>query len=143
MFWEIKKSDVLLKYIKSESITVLALNKFQSFKLAALGISIEKIQVFPNYLDFEPKDHVELGEALLGMDFETAAKISGARFATLSGQVARLQRALTQFMLDVHGQEHGYTETYVPYLVNADSLRGTGQLPKFSEDLFAIDRRFL
>jgi seryl-tRNA synthetase len=89
--------------------------------------------------DFEPKDHVELGEALLGMDFETAAKISGARFATLSGQVARLQRALTQFMLDVHGQEHGYTETYVPYLVNADSLRGTGQLPKFSEDLFAIE----
>ena len=89
--------------------------------------------------DFEVKDHVDLGALLNGMDFETAAKISGARFVTLSGQLARLQRALTQFMLDVHTEEHGYTETYVPYLVNADSLRGTGQLPKFEADLFAVD----
>ena len=87
--------------------------------------------------DFEAKDHVDLGENL-GMDFETAAKMSGARFVTLQGPLAKLQRALTQFMLDTHTEEHGYTETYVPYLVNADSLQGTGQLPKFADDLFAI-----
>jgi len=92
----------------------------------------------PKKYDFEVKDHVELGENLNGMDFETAAKISQARFVTLSGPLAKLQRALTQFMLDQHTEENGYTETYVPYLVNSDSLRGTGQLPKFSEDLFAI-----
>ncbi len=93
----------------------------------------------PKTFDFEPKDHVDLGESLSGgMDFETAAKISQARFVTLQGPLAKLHRALTQFMLDMHTQEHGYTETYVPYLVNSDSLRGTGQLPKFAEDLFAI-----
>jgi seryl-tRNA synthetase len=92
----------------------------------------------PKSFDFEPKDHVDLGEALSGMDFEVAAKISQARFVSLSGPLAKLQRALTQFMLDMHTEQHGYTETYVPYLVNSDSLRGTGQLPKFSEDLFAI-----
>jgi seryl-tRNA synthetase len=73
------------------------------------------------------------------MDFETAAKISAARFVTLKGPLARLQRALTQFMLDMHSEQHGYTETYVPYLVNADSLQGTGQLPKFEADLFKVD----
>ena len=88
--------------------------------------------------DFEAKDHVDLGESL-GMDFETAAKISSARFVTLLGPLAKLQRALTQFMLDMHTEQHGYTETYVPYLVNADSLHGTGQLPKFADDLFAVD----
>ena len=93
----------------------------------------------PRQFDFEPKDHVDLGAGLQQMDFETAAKISGARFVTLTGQLARLQRALIQFMLDTHITDHGYTETYVPYLVNADSLRGTGQLPKFAEDLFAVD----
>ena len=92
----------------------------------------------PKTFDFEPKDHVDLGESLSGMDFETAAKISQARFVTLHGPLAKLHRALTQFMLDMHTETHGYTETYVPYLVNSDSLRGTGQLPKFSEDLFAI-----
>ena len=93
----------------------------------------------PRQFDFEPKDHVDLGASLNGMDFETAAKISAARFVTLSGPLAKLQRALTQFMLDTHSEQHGYTETYVPYLVNADSLRGTGQLPKFEEDLFKVD----
>lgn len=93
----------------------------------------------PRQFDFEPKDHVDLGARLNGMDFETAAKISAARFVTLSGPLAKLQRALTQFMLDTHSEQHGYTETYVPYLVNADSLRGTGQLPKFEEDLFKVD----
>jgi len=93
----------------------------------------------PKAFTFTPKDHVDLGTALQQMDFETAAKLSGARFVTLTGKLARLQRALTQFMLDLHSDQHGYTETYVPYLVNADSLRGTGQLPKFAEDLFAVD----
>jgi seryl-tRNA synthetase len=93
----------------------------------------------PKAFGFEPKDHVALGENLDGMDFETAAKISQARFVTLKGPLAKLQRALTQFMLDQHTEQHGYTETYVPYLVNADSLRGTGQLPKFADDLFAVD----
>lgn len=93
----------------------------------------------PKAFAFTPKDHVDLGTALQQMDFETAAKLSGARFVTLTGKLARLQRALTQFMLDLHSDQHGYTETYVPYLVNADSLRGTGQLPKFAEDLFAVD----
>jgi seryl-tRNA synthetase len=93
----------------------------------------------PTSFDFEPKDHVDLGAQLGGMDFETASKISQARFVTLKGPLAKLQRALTQFMLDMHTEEHGYTETYVPYLVNADSLRGTGQLPKFEADLFATN----
>jgi len=88
--------------------------------------------------DFEPVDHVELGEQLAQLDFEVAAKISGARFTVMKGPLARLQRALTQFMLDTHTQDHGYTEVYVPYLVNSDSLHGTGQLPKFGEDLFAM-----
>lgn len=92
----------------------------------------------PAELDFEPKDHVDLGELSGGLDFGTAAKITGARFAVLRGGIARLHRALTQFMLDTHTAEHGYQETYVPYLVNADSLRGTGQLPKFEEDLFKV-----
>jgi seryl-tRNA synthetase len=92
----------------------------------------------PPVFDFEPRDHVDLGAAGGLMDFETAAKISGSRFALLRGPVARLHRALIQFMLDLHTGEHGYQEVYVPYLVNADSLRGTGQLPKFEEDLFKV-----
>ena len=88
--------------------------------------------------DFEPKDHVDLGTTLGYMDFNTAAKIAGARFVTLTGPLARLQRALTQFMLDTHTSEHGYQETYVPFLVNADCLQGTGQLPKFEKDLFKL-----
>ena len=90
----------------------------------------------PHPLEFEPVDHVELGERLGLLDFQRAARISGARFSVIQGTLARLHRALIQFMLDTHTREHGYTEVYVPYLVNADSLRGTGQLPKFEEDLF-------
>ena len=89
----------------------------------------------PGQYDFEVKDHVDLGEAH-GLDFETAAKISGARFSVMTGKIARLHRALTQFMLDQHVENNGYTEAYVPYLVNAESLTGTGQLPKFEADLF-------
>jgi seryl-tRNA synthetase len=91
----------------------------------------------PPVFDFEVKDHVDLGAALAGMEFDAAVKLSGSRFAVLRGPLARLHRALIQFMLDTHTGEHGYQECYVPYLVNADSLRGTGQLPKFEEDLFA------
>ncbi len=91
----------------------------------------------PRQFDFEPKDHVELGQALGELDAETAAKLSGSRFTVLRGDIARLHRALAQFMLDLHVEEHGYVETNVPVLVNADSMRGTGQLPKFEEDLFA------
>jgi len=93
----------------------------------------------PRQFEFEAKDHVDLGEQLGLLDFDTASKITGSRFAVMNGQLARLHRALIQFMLDLHTSEHGYTETYVPYMVNADSLRGTGQLPKFEEDLFKLD----
>ena len=88
--------------------------------------------------DFEVKDHVDLGAINQGMDFEVAAKITSARFVALKGSIARLQRAITQFMLDLHTDEHGYSETYVPYIVNAESLYGTGQLPKFADDLFKV-----
>ena len=93
----------------------------------------------PETLGFAAKDHVDLGEPL-GLDFETGVLLSGSRFAVMKGQLARLHRALAQFMLDVQTQEHGYTECYTPYIVNADSLRGTGQLPKFEEDLFAAKK---
>lgn len=93
----------------------------------------------PRPFDFDIKDHVSIGEGLGLLDFETAAKLSGARFSLMKGGLARLHRALAQFMLDTHTQEHGYIETYVPYLVNRESLRGTGQLPKFEQDLFAVN----
>ena len=91
----------------------------------------------PTVFGFEVKDHVDLGDAVGGTDFDAAVKLSGSRFAVMRGPLARLHRALTQYMLDTHTGEHGYLECYVPYLVNADSLRGTGQLPKFEEELFA------
>ena len=92
----------------------------------------------PPGFDFEPKDHVDLGEHLGQLDFETAAKLTGSRFSVMQGPLARLHRALIQFMLDTHTRDHGYREVYVPYMVNADSLRGTGQLPKFEDDLFKL-----
>jgi seryl-tRNA synthetase len=91
----------------------------------------------PRHFDFAVRDHVELG-APLGLDFDAAAKLAGARFAVMRGPVARLHRALAQFMLDLHTREHGYTECYTPYIVNAETLTGTGQLPKFEQDLFAV-----
>ncbi len=93
----------------------------------------------PRTFDFEVKDHVDIGMPL-GLDFETAAKESGSRFCFMRGQVARLHRALAQFMLDTHTSEHGYTECYTPYIVSAETMRGTGQLPKFEEDLFAAKK---
>jgi seryl-tRNA synthetase len=93
----------------------------------------------PAELSFTPKDHADLGEALGQLDFELAGKITGSRFSVMQGGLARLQRALTQFMLDTHTQIHGYTEVYVPFIVNSDSLYGTGQLPKFAEDSFKLE----
>ena len=92
----------------------------------------------PRRFDFKVRDHVDIGERLGGLDFAAAARISGARFVVMRSQVARLHRALTQFMLDLHTREHGYTEVYVPYLVRPEALIGTGQLPKFEQDLFAV-----
>lgn len=92
----------------------------------------------PTAFDFEPKDHIELGEARGWLDFEAAAQLSGARFVVLKGPLARLHRALIQFMLNLHVGDHGYEEVYVPFLVGKDALYGTGQLPKFEEDLFAV-----
>lgn len=94
----------------------------------------------PPTFDFAPRDHVELGEGLGGLDFAAGVKIAGSRFTLMKGEVARLHRALAQFMLDVHTTEHGYTEIYAPYLVNPDSMFGTGQLPKFEDDLFRVER---
>jgi seryl-tRNA synthetase len=92
----------------------------------------------PRQFDFEAKDHVDVGDTLGNLDFDTAAKITGSRFAVMRGDLARMHRALIQLMLDTHGREHGYQEVYVPYMVNAESLRGTGQLPKFEADLFKL-----
>ena len=92
----------------------------------------------PKSFTFKPRDHIEVGERLGGLDFEAAARISGARFVVMKSQVARLHRALAQFMLDLHTSEHGYTEVYAPYLVQKQALLGTGQLPKFEQDLFAV-----
>src|SRR5439155_16890473 len=92
----------------------------------------------PRSFSFAPRDHVELGERLRGLDFEAAARLSGARFVLMHGQVARLHRALAQLMLDLHTREHGYTEVHTPYLVHGRTLTGTGQLPKLEQDLFAV-----
>jgi len=108
-------------------------------KSEADNVEVRKVGT-PTKFDFEVQDHVSIGEGLGGLDFETATKIAGARFSLLKGPLARMHRALAQFMLDTHTDKHGYTETYVPYLVNAESMRGTGQLPKFEEDLFRVPR---
>ena len=104
----------------------------------AANVEVRKIGA-PRVFDFDVKDHVDIGAAL-GLDFDVATKLTGSRFAVMKGGIARLHRALAQFMLDTHTTEHGYTECYTPYMVNADSLRGTGQLPKFEADLFAAKK---
>lgn len=101
------------------------------------NVEVRRVGV-PRQFDFAAQDHSNLGEALGLLDFEVAAKITGSRFSVLKGELARLQRALAQFMLDLHTTQHGYTEVYVPFMVNAESLYGTGQLPKFEEDLFKL-----
>ena len=102
------------------------------------NVEVRKVGT-PRTFDFDIKDHVDLGAAL-GLDFEKAAELSGARFSLMNGKIARLHRALAQFMLDTHTQQHGYTECYTPYIVNDSTLLGTGQLPKFGEDLFHVTR---
>jgi seryl-tRNA synthetase len=106
---------------------------------SADNVEVRKIGT-PRAFDFAPKDHVDIGTGLALLDFDSATKIAGARFVLMKGALARLHRAIAQFMLDIHTLEHGYTEVYVPYLVNAESMRGTGQLPKFEADLFAVPR---
>ena len=138
---ELEQSAARLDQIQSELADMLSGIPNLPHDSVPLGASdddnveLRRWGTIPQF-DFEPKDHVDIG-AGLGLDFETGAKLSGSRFAFMRGPVARLHRALAQFMLDTQTGEHGYTECYTPYIVNADSLRGTGQLPKFEADLFA------
>lgn len=142
---ELKAAEEKLAYIQSRMLDLLSAIPNLPHESVPLGKSeadnVEARRVgTPRSFDFPVKDHVDVGEGLGQLDFATAAKISGARFTLMKGPLARLHRALAQFMLDVHTQEHGYTEVYVPYLVNPDSMRGTGQLPKFEADLFAVQK---
>jgi seryl-tRNA synthetase len=142
---ELKAAEVNLEDIQGRMNEILLTIPNLPHETTPTGKSeIDNVEVrrvgTPRSFDFPVKDHVDVGEGLGLLDFGTAAKISGARFSVMRGQLARLHRALAQFMLDVHTEEHGYTEVYVPYLVNADSMRGTGQLPKFEADLFAVQK---
>ena len=142
---ELKQLETQLEQVQQELNDFLAVipntphDSVPVGKSDADNVEVRKSGAPPRF-DFEAKDHVSIGESLGGLDFETAAKISGARFSLLKGSLARLHRALAQFMLDTHTEQHGYTEVYVPYLVNAESMRGTGQLPKFEADLFRVPR---
>jgi seryl-tRNA synthetase len=139
---ELKQAEVQLDVVQAalqqllEVIPNMPHSSVPVGKSEADNLEVRRVGKIPQF-DFVVKDHVDLGEKL-GLDFDTASKISGARFSLLKGPLARLHRALAQFMLDTHTEQHGYTETYVPYLVNADSMRGTGQLPKFEADLFQV-----
>ena len=139
---EIKAAEVALSELQNEieqkrlAFLTCRTNLCQLVKMKM--ITLKSQMGTPRQFDFEIKDHTDLGEWMGGLEFETATKLTGSRFSVLKGPLARLQRALTQFMLDTHTLKNGYTEAYVPYLVNADSLRGTGQLPKFEEDLFKL-----
>ncbi len=142
---KLKESDAERAVIKAELDEILLGLPNLPHESVPVGKSADdNVQVRrvgePRKFDFPVKDHVDVGAGLGLLDFDAAAKISGARFTLMTGSLARLHRALAQFMLDVHTTEHGYTEVYVPYLVNADSMRGTGQLPKFEEDLFSVPR---
>jgi seryl-tRNA synthetase len=140
--------------LKSNEVALAALQqKLQAFLQAVPNLPHESVPVgtdesgnvevrkvgTPRAFDFEVKDHVDVGAAL-GLDFDTATKLTGSRFSVMKGGIARLHRALAQFMLDTHTDKHGYTECYTPYMVNADSLLGTGQLPKFEADLFSVKK---
>jgi seryl-tRNA synthetase len=143
---ELKQAEVQLGEVQITLQTLLEVlpnmphESVPAGKSEADNVEVRKVGSVPKF-DFAVKDHVSIGEDLGGLDFETAAKISGARFSLLKGGLARLHRALAQFMLDTHTDQHGYTEVYVPYLVNAASMHGTGQLPKFEEDLFRVTRQ--
>ena len=139
---ELKQLETQLERVQQEMIAFLSVipntphASVPFGKSEADNVEVRKVGTPPKF-DFEVKDHVSVGEAM-GLDFASATKISGARFTLLKGPLARMHRALAQFMLDTHTEQHGYTETYVPYMVNADSMYGTGQLPKFELDLFAV-----
>lgn len=140
---EIKQAELALSELQSElEQKLLAIPNLPDASVPEGKQEADNVEVSrwgtPRQFDFEVKDHTDLGEMMGGLEFETATKLTGSRFSVLKGPLARLQRALTQFMLNTHSIENGYTEAYVPYLVNADSLRGTGQLPKFEEDLFKL-----
>jgi len=142
---EVKESEAELDCIQAQLTDMLLTIPNLPHESVPVGKSPEdNVEVRrvgePRRFDFPVKDHVDVGAGLGMLDFDAAAKISGARFTLMKGPLARLHRAIAQFMLDIHTGEHGYTEVYVPYLVNADSMRGTGQLPKFEEDLFAVPR---
>jgi seryl-tRNA synthetase len=142
---ELKQLETKLETIQHDMQSFLSVIPNTPHESVPLGKSeTDNVEVrkfgTPTKFDFEVKDHVSVGEAM-GLDFETATKISGSRFSLLKGPLARMHRALAQFMLDTHTDQHGYTETYVPYMVNAESMRGTGQLPKFEEDLFKVPRQ--
>ena len=142
---ELKAAEEKLAYIQSHLNDLLMTIPNLPHESVPIGKSeVDNVEVrrvgTPRTFDFAVKDHVDVGESLKQLDFAAAVKISGARFSVMKGPLARLHRALAQFMLDLHTQEHGYTEVYVPYLVNADSMRGTGQLPKFEADLFAVQK---
>lgn len=142
---ELKQLEAQLETIQQDMLAFLSVipntphASVPQGKSEADNVEVRRVGTPPTF-DFEAKDHVSVGEAM-GLDFETATKISGSRFSLLKGPLARMHRALAQFMLDTHTDQHGYTETYVPYMVNADSMRGTGQLPKFEEDLFKVPRQ--
>ena len=140
---EIKAAEVALAELQAElEAKLLSIPNMPHESVPEGKDESDNVEVYtwgtPRSFDFEIKDHTDLGEWMGGLEFETATKLTGSRFSVLKGPLARLQRALTQFMLDTHTLKNGYTEAYVPYLVNADSLRGTGQLPKFEEDLFKL-----
>ncbi len=142
---ELKASEELLNQVQNElNEILLQVPNIPHGSVPAGADEDDNVEVrrwgTPREFDFEPQDHVALGELNGGLDFETAAKLSGARFSVMKGKIARLHRALAQFMINTHIEEHGYEEIYVPYLVNADSLRGTGQLPKFEDELFKVER---
>ncbi len=143
---ELKQLEAKLPVVLQEMEAFLSVIPNTPHSSVPVGLSeadnaeVRRVGNVPAF-DFEVKDHVSLGEGIGGLDFDTAIKLSGARFSLLKGGLARLHRALAQFMVDTHADQHGYTETYVPYLVNAASMRGTGQLPKFEEDLFHVPRQ--
>lgn len=141
---KLKDSEKQLQYIKLQLDDILSgIPNIPDDSVPAGVTDADNVEVrkwgAPAVFDFEVKDHVDLGAALGGLDFEMATKLTGSRFATMRGAIAKLHRSLIQFMLNTHTQAHGYTEVYVPYMVNQASLRGTGQLPKFEADLFKLE----
>jgi seryl-tRNA synthetase len=141
---ELKGNEIALAEVQAKMATFIAAIPNLPHESTPQGadesgnVEVRKVGT-PRAFDFEVRDHVDIGERL-GLDFETATKVTGSRFSMMKGGMARLHRALAQFMLDTHTSKHGYTECYTPYMVNADSLRGTGQLPKFEADLFSVKK---